>query len=348
MRSSSLESQIAEDKWIHRLSEAALIFGGGDSSYEVGVGRVLVQHMGGIGYTDGVYALTRLNGRYRAGAVVGTVPDLAGSGFRGDYRRAGLFLSREVGTYESSRLVTTVALSSSSAEGEVDREFIYLQNRYSYQNMLSLYQSVELDYNRDWRMDATGERITFSNLYLTGNANIGSRVSLDASFDARKNVWTHAVIDLPDSLFDTSLRRGVNGGVSLNLPGRVRMRGHMGRRFGEGDLSDIDFVSGSVTRRGLARRGDMLTFRYSRSKTITTTGKQPAVSYHFPYRHMRLTAGWGGYTYETDTTKNNSYYYDLGAHANVKRNYFLSGTWRYYFSGPLESVQIVGELGWSF
>jgi hypothetical protein len=347
-RSSSLETQLGEKQWIHRVSEASLVFGDSESAYEVGVGRVLVQQMGGIGYTDGIYTAVRLNKRYHVGGMLGTVPNLADGSFRNDYRRAGFFLSREVGSYDASRLVTTVALSSSSAEGTVDREFLYLQNRYSYRAHVSLYQSVELDYNRDWRMEAAGERISFSNLYLTANANVGTRVAFDASFDARKNVWTHAVISTPDSLFDSALSRGVDGGVALNLPARIRLRGHLGRRFGRDGISDIDFRSGSVTRRGNITRGDFFSFRYSRSKSSTTTGTQPAASYQFPFHGLRLTSAWGGYVYRTGDVANASYYYDLGAHASVRRNYFLSGTWRYYFSGPLKSVQIVAEAGWSF
>lgn len=346
-RSGTVSDRVGEDEWIHRLTEAALIFGDDEGHYRVGVGRVLVQEMGGIGYTDGVYTSVRVGDRYRVGGVAGTMPDLSNGGFRQDHQRAGLFVSRAAGAMARSHLATTLALSSSRVGPTANRDFVYLQNRYSYGANLSLYQSVEIDFNRQWRQDVAHERFSFSNLYLTGHANVGKWAMLDASFDAVKAIWTYEMINMSDSLFDDALSRGFDGALTLDLPLKIRLRTSMGRRFGQGGLPDIDFFSVYASSRNLIRRGDFLMLRHSRSETATTLGQQPAASYQFPVGTIRVSIGAGGYLYEAPGLESKSIYYELGAQAGLRR-YFFSGDVRHYVTGTLESIQIIAQAGLDF
>jgi hypothetical protein len=170
---------------------------------------------------------------------------------------------------------------------------------------------------------------------------------IDASFDAVQTVWTYEMINMPDSLFNDALSRGVDGSLTLDLPLQIRLRTSMGRRFGEGGLPDIDFMSVYASRRNLLRRGDFLMLRHSRSETSTTLGQQPAVNYQFPVGNIRLLVGGGGYLYETEGLDSRSTYYELGAQAAFRRMFF-TGDVRHYVSGPLESIQILAEAGVNF
>jgi hypothetical protein len=102
--------------------------------------------------------------------------------------------------------------------GIVSREFVYL------------YQSVEIDINRQWRKNVAGNRMSFSNFYLTGSWMATDFATVYASFDARRSFRTFNTIDTPDSLFNDTLYRGIDGGPSLTFPRGISVRGSVGVR----------------------------------------------------------------------------------------------------------------------
>ena len=95
--------------------------------------------------------------RYRLGVAGGTEPDPDNSSFDADNSRAAVFLSFEGGSPENQRIASTVAFSGSYHSGTVSREFVYLQNAYSYTRRFTAYQSLEIDINRDWRRGSGGK-----------------------------------------------------------------------------------------------------------------------------------------------------------------------------------------------
>lgn len=337
------------DDWTHRLSELSLTYLPPGSPVEIGFGRVISPYIRGVGYIDGGYVAVNPAGRYGFGMAVGTEPYVQSRFYNPDSRKVGFFLTRTAGSYDHQRLASTIAISGSYNGDVVSREFIYVQNTFSHARRFTAFQSVEVDINRHWRMDVSNERISFSNLYATANWAVTDHASIDGSIDARKNVYSYPTKDTPDSLFDRSLQRGFDAGLSLKLPKDVSLRGNGGVRFGESAAQNIHFASIFLNTRNFIHRGHHLSLRISRSQTQFTTTYGPLATYRFPLsRRTRGYLSGGGYLYDSQGVTDNNLYVETGANRTLLQRYYVSGSWRQYLSGSLKSTEIDVELGISF
>jgi hypothetical protein len=339
---------IDEEESIHRVSELALVYGTFESPVEIAVGRTLSSRIRGLGYIDGGYATYRIGTRYRLGVAGGTEPDPSNSSFDSENARAAVFVSFEGGSPETQRFASTVAFSGSYHSGTVSREFVYLQAAYSRARRFTAYQSLEIDINRDWRQEAEGSSLSFSNFYLTSNFYLSPAASVDLSYDARTNVRDYRTIDTPDSLWDDSVRSGLRGGLSWSLSKNVNLRAYGGAQQGEND-SDTQYASLMVSARHLIQASDRLSVRIGWSDTPSTTTYSPAAAYFLRLaRQTQINLGGGAYFQSTRGIDNNSYYVQLGADQWLGSRYSISASARSYFGGSLESLELMAKAGVSF
>jgi hypothetical protein len=339
----------SQDDWTHRLSELSLTYLPPGSPVEIGVGRVISPYIRGVGYIDGGYVAVNPGGRFGYGMALGTEPYVQNSFYNADSRKIGFFLTHTAGSYDHQRLASTIAISGSYNRDVVSREFVYLQNAFSHARRFTAFQSVEIDINRHWRMDVSHERFSFSNFYATANWVVTNNVSIDGSVDARKNVYSYPTKDTPDSLFDRSLQRGFDGGISLKLPKGVSLRANGGVRYGESPTQNNQFASVFLNTRNFIRRGHNLSLRMSRSHTQFTTTYGPLATYRFPLtRRTRAYLSSGGYIYDSQGIRDNNIYVEGGANRTLLQRYYVSGSWRQYLSGTLKSSEVDVEFGVSF
>lgn len=329
----------------HRLTELGLLYRNPGSAFELGLGRVLSPYISGIGYLDGGYLAVRSGRHHRLGVVLGTEPDRETSALSSETKRAGLFVAQEIGSYQRHRLLTTLALSGSYAGTVVSREFVYLQNTYTFARRLTAFQSVEMDINRQWRKQEEGDRVSFTNLYVTTTWNATSYAAIDASFDTRRNIRDYRTIDTPDSLFDSALDRGFDVGLSLRSAERFRFRARAGIRFGEDTDDENQFATLHGQIRNIVRRGHYLTLRVSRSKTRLTVAYRPLFVYQLPVgRKTRVDLSGGAYLYDTFGIEDKNYYAGVGVERSLFGRYWIAGRWREFTGGSLESTEVFLEL----
>ena len=348
-RSHSSYYQNRENEWIHRFFEMCLSYESPDSPFEFGLGRVYSPHIRGIGYIDGVHVSTKMTPNIQIGFAAGKEPDEETSTFRSVRNKYGAFVALETGSYQKQRLATTVAVSASYEKGMVNREFVYLQNNYWLADRLSIYQSVEIDLNRDWRKAAAGKSYSFSNFYFTANAFLSPALSAYFSFDARKNIRVLNTMNTPDSVFDDATREGVSGGMRLTLPSNMRLGANVSLRFQEGGLQNTIFSSIYYSIRQFPARGHSVTARLSYIDTQFTTGYRPSINYRLPFsRNLTFNVIGGGYIYKNATLTTKSYYPELQAYYTFLRRYFLSVQFRQYLDAKLESSRFFVEAGVNF
>ncbi len=337
-----------EQEFIHRLSELALVYGTPESPVEIAVGRTLSSRIRGLGYIDGGYATYRIGTRYRLGVAGGTEPDPSNSNFDSENARAAVFVSFESGLAETQRIAATAAFSGSYHSGTVSREFVYLQAAYSRTRRFTAYQSIEIDINRDWRQEAEGSSLSFSNFYLTSNFYLSPAASVDLSYDARTNVRDYRTIDTPDSLFDESVRSGLRGGLSWSLPKNMHLRAFGGVQQGAND-TDTRYASLMVAARHLIQAADRLSVRIAWSDTPSTTTYSPAATYWLRLaRQTQMSLGAGGYLNSIRGVDDDNYYVQLGADQWLGSRYSISASARSYFGGSLESLEFMARLGIGF
>jgi hypothetical protein len=343
-REQSPGDNIARDEWTHRLTEIAIVNGDNRADLQWGFGRMIVPDMRGVGLVDGAYVSYRLGRWFRAGLAGGLSPQPRDLSPDTDRPQAGGFFAFDYEPEKQWSFSSSAALAGNYVSGSISREFIYWQNVFLMHRKFSVFQSVEADLNRDWRRDAAGEGVTFTNFYLLANAEITRYASVDFTYDSRKNVRTWDTQATPDSLFDTSVYDGFGGGLSLHLPRGFNLAGRAGVRYREDEQTNR-FYSARLSAVRLPWRGHSTTFRYAYTDTRFTTAHRPVLSYRFPVgRLLRLNLGGGGYIYNRATITSDTYYGEAGA-GYSSGHYFINGSYRQYFGGNLDSILIYTELG---
>jgi hypothetical protein len=337
-----------ESVWSHRVTELAVRFG--DPEYFTwGVGRMVVDDVHGLGYIDGAAVTVHITPQYRAGIIAGFDPFTADMRFDPSYRKFGTFLTWQTTGSSRSRLALTGALSGSYVDGTINREFGYVQGVYSYGNVLHVYQSMEVDLNRQWREAANGGRLTFSNFLTSITATPTERLVLDFGYDARQNYRDMNTFETPDSLFDDNTYTGWNAGATYAVNSNVSLRANGGLRYRGSSEQTNRYYSLSSTIHHLPMRGQHLTLRWAASQTQMVTGYRPSANLRFPLgRRLRMKAGIGGYIYSQENLTSKTFFAEGGAYYTFMTRYYASADLRQYVGGNLESFQLFTEVGVNF
>lgn len=336
---------LGSSEWVHRLTELAVRFG--DPRHVTwGFGRMVVNDVYGLGYVDGAFASIALSGHYRTGVILGLDPDPSDGGVRTGYRKFGTYLTWQGGVPSRHRIELTGAISGSYVDGTVNREFGYVQGVYNYTNVLYLYQSVEVDLNRQWREAANGGRFTFSNFLTTASVRPWQAVSLDFSYDDRQQVRDYDTFETPDSLFDDSRYSGWRLGATVSPAPRLRFGLNGGIRYREGSDQTNRFYTALATIRHFPMQGQHLNLRWTTTETDFMTAHRPTASLRFPLgRRLRMNAGVGAYLYEQGFVQSNTGFLEAGAYYPLGDRYYVSGEVRQFTGGNLESLQVLVEAG---
>lgn len=234
-RARSFGGNVPQNDWRHRVYQASLGYGSSQSPLSFEMGRIVSNKISGIGYIDGLLAQKGFLPRMKLGLFVGVQPQWQYSSFQTSLQKYGTYLNYQSGDYATRLYESTLALAGEYHGGTVSREFIYLQNRAALGNAWNIFQSAELDINRDWRKQKSGQSLTLTNLYASVRGRLAPVVTAGLSFDGRKNYWSYDLRNLADSLFDDALRRGLRADISLGLPARINLFSGVGYNKRGGD-----------------------------------------------------------------------------------------------------------------
>jgi len=335
--------------WSHRLTEAAIRFGGSSGGTRVGLGRMVISDMYGLGFVDGAYISRQVNARYRVGVAGGLDANAAGGSIHSNRQKVGAYVTYERALHDNHRVSLTGAVAGSYASGLISREFAYMQGIYTVGRLFYIYQSVEIDVNRKWRRSANGGVVSFSNYVLSANSSPLSFLSLDFNYDARHNTRDAYNRATPDTLFDSDVYTGFGGGATLSLPGGIRLRGSAGLRL-RGVSEQLNrYYTVSADMWGLLPRGHGLSLRWSVSETPFVTGYRPTLSYRFPIsRFLRATAGGGAYIFDQGPVITRTYYAQGAVNWSIGQRYFVAVDVRQNIGGGVDASQIFAESGINF
>lgn len=150
-RSRRYSADVPRTEWRNRLYEVSFSYENRSSLLNYKVGRIISNKFSGVGYIDGLLLQHNITEQVNWGIFGGTQPEWQYSEFQTSFNKYGAFVSFEKGEYGEQRLESTLAAAGAYHGSTVSREFIYLQNSYSSGKQWNIYQSLELDVNRDWR-----------------------------------------------------------------------------------------------------------------------------------------------------------------------------------------------------
>lgn len=348
-RGQTLGSATDNNEWTHSVYVLGLMYENPASGLEFGAGRILSPHIRGLGYIDGALFSMKFGPLLRMGVAGGTEPNLRNSAFQTNEQKFGVFVNFEKGEFGAGRISSTAAFSGSYHNGDSSREFFYLQNNFCWGSKFTLYQTVEADLNRGWKQANGQSNLQFTNFYISGQLQPVDILSLNFSFDARKNIRLFETRSVPDSLFDETLRKGLLSGFSLRLPQRIRFSGNFGVRFREGNLKNTTTASAALNVRQPFRTWVTVNLRVAYFSTQFTKAYRPEVNIRIPARrNLSFDVGAGSYIYQTGNLTTRSHWLEVQANTYLSRRIYANFGYRAFFDDRLKSGRLVVETGLLF
>jgi len=218
-RSRSYSTQVPQNEWRNRIYQLYFDYANPNAPLNFKLGRIITNPLSGVGYVDGLMTQLNLSQAVKFGVLAGTQPEWQYADFQTSIQKYAAYASYQTGSYQTSYYQSTLAFTGEYHSKTVSREYAYWNNQLSWRRFVRVYQSAEIEYNRSWRMEKTGQTINLSNLYYDMVFDLTSWVSAGINADMRKSYWTYEYRTIADSLFDVLTRRGVRGQLNFRLPG---------------------------------------------------------------------------------------------------------------------------------
>lgn len=344
-------NQVSQTEWRNRVYEAAFSFDDRKSRLNYRLGRLISNYISGVGYLDGLQLQHNFSERTAFGILAGTQPDWRTSNFQTEVQKYGAYLNFISGDYSNRRLETTVAGAAEYHSGTVSREFLFLQNSFNSRGGFYFYQSAELDINRDWRREKTGESVSFSNLFLSARYKFNRNFSVGLTFDNRQNYWTYEVRSLSDSLFDDALRTGLRANVSIRLPGNYRLYANGGFRKKQTEAEATYSFAGGLSQNNFLINNLSINVNgagFSNTFTEGVNGVARLGTYLGNANRLELSYGIYSYRFTSGNMQRDNYWVNTAAYFTLLRRLFFSGQFEINWGDDLKGQRIFLELGYRF
>jgi len=350
-RSRRLNYSVAKEEWRNRLSEAAIYFEDPSATMNFRLGRIMSNVFSGVGFIDGLLLKHNINSSWRWGLFAGSQPEWQYSGFQTSLQKYGMFLSYVRGKYGSKRFETNLSLAGVYHGSTVSRELVYLNSQYQSGRNWRFYQSMELDINRDWRKEKSGETLSLSGLYLTGNYRISSGLSAGLSYDSRKNYYIYEYRTIADSLFDDAASRGLRANMTMKLFKDYRLLAHAGVRKRASESNYTFSYSTRIQKNNFLNKRMFLSAKLSGFNNLFTTGLQSGLRLGKTFRNgFSTSASYNAYAYrfKADDSKRLEQRTGFTTRIELPASLYLSADYNYTFGDDLQGHRIFTELGYRF
>lgn len=350
-RSRRFTNNVPASEWRNRIYEGSFSYDNPGNPINFKIGRIISNMFSGIGYIDGLLLQNNINKLWRWGVFAGSRPEWQYAEFQTSIQKYGGYVNFLKGNYLTSRWESTIAFSGEYHGSTVSREFLYLMNSYSYKSRLSLYQSLELDYNRDWRKEKTAETISITGLYASGSYRIFDWLNTGLSYDNRKNYYTYELRTIADSLFDSAFRQGIRVNMYVRYFKNINFYGNFGWRKREGEGSNTYSYMGGLNISNFLINSMRLSPRFAGFTNYYTSGYNPSVSLtkSFRYGHyLGVSVGSYIYSLKETSTNNMNNWLRLNGQLELPLQMYLSGNYEYDWGDDVEGHRILTELGFRF
>jgi hypothetical protein len=350
-RVKNYNSSVSESEWRNRLYKISYGRDIDKNKFGFKAGRIVANEISGVGYIDGLLLNTRLTQILSFGVFAGAQPQWQYADFQTSLQKYGGYLNFVKGDYGKFRWESTAAFAAEYHSSIVSREFIYFQNSFGNGGKWRIYQSLDLDFNRDWKKEKAGESTTLSNLYLTGRYKFTSWFSAGLSYDNRVNYWTYDLQQLDENLFDDRYRRGVKFNLRLMLPNKYSISSNFGIRTIENNSESSNYYYVGFNKSNFSPLRINYNLNYSSFSNEYTKGQRYtfSLSRYFNRGHsLRVEYGNYSYDYKLLNTNRDSNWVKLGLFARFNKRFYYSGDITFNSGDDINGNHILTELGYRF
>ena len=333
----------------HNLYQVSLTRDLPDASVGYGIGRMTSRFVGGIGTFDGAQFFYRLNS-FTAGILGGAAADIPASL---DYSgtRTAFFLNYHSGTDFFHQYDGTVAYGLQMVGGNLDRNFLYLQNSLSLGAKLYLYETTEIDMSQI----SEGVRragFNFSDTYFSANYYPMDWLFANIGYDASRDVYLfQSMKNVPDSLIDRNIMQGYRASVTGQLPEMITVSINATLNTRHDFPRDEHTLGGSIRASDILGTGINAGTSYMTMVGIYSNGHDFSANIDRTFfSRISMTLGYDSYSISVSTlqqiyttqTLSGFLNYDLSA-----KIYFSVGAYD-IIDATMNSINASAEIGFRF
>ena len=200
-----------------RAYQAVLFWNAPDAKFRLAAGRQYLMYISSIGLFDG--GLVELNGQHLSfGAFAGWEPDAATLQFSGAVHDYGAYVTMHNAPGGLTSSAFTLG-AVGSYEGSTERREWGIAQANVSNRYLSLYLLQEIDYYRPWKLEgpnAEPNSVSFTSQFANVSARPKPWLSINATYDKRRNVRLIRDFTNPETNFDDAYREGYGGGLQYS------------------------------------------------------------------------------------------------------------------------------------
>lgn len=200
-----------------RAYQAVLFWNAPDAKFRMAAGRQYLMYISSIGLFDG--GLVELNGQHLSfGAFAGWEPDAATLQFSNSVHDYGAYLTLHNAPGGMTSSAFTLG-AVGSYEGSTERREWGIAQANVSNRYVSLYLLQEVDYYRPWKLEgpnAESSAVSFTSQFANVSARPTPWLSINATYDKRRNVRLIRDFTNPETNFDDAYREGYGGGLQYS------------------------------------------------------------------------------------------------------------------------------------
>lgn len=291
---------------LNRTYHLGLYYNNPQSSYTIGVGRLMVPWATNLNTLDGAYLGRRLNRYWTVGAFGGSTPDPTAWDYKPGRQIGGGFLNLVAGALERQRFTGTVGVAISRLHWKAEREYAFSESIYSWKNRVSVFHNLQADRLTMGRLGNNTGGAALSRSFLTLRVQATPWLSVDAGHNYLRGVPTFDTILISTGLLDQYLFTGFNAGVRLDLPQDVSVYGSVGQSKRSDDRRGALTQTFGVTLRNFSKSGVRLDIRHAKFHSSFGSGWYQLVSLSRQFGdQLRLDAQAGGQQFRSPVSPDN-------------------------------------------
>ena len=200
-----------------RAYQAVAYWNAPDAKFRVAAGRQYLAYISSIGLFDG--GLVEVNGRHLStGVFAGWEPDASTLQFSNTVHDYGAYVTMHNAPGGLTSSAFTVG-AVGSYEGSTERREWGIAQANVSNRYLSLYLLQEVDYYRPWKLqgpNAESSSLSFTSQFANVSARPKPWLSINATYDKRRNVRLIRDFINPETTFDDAYREGYGMGAQYS------------------------------------------------------------------------------------------------------------------------------------
>lgn len=234
------------------------------------IGRKINPKTSSLGAVDGLQMEIDLN-KFVIGAVAGSRPSFTDYGLDAKLFQYGGYVYRSDSIF-SVAMQNTIGIFQQTNNFKTDRRFLYWQHSNSLTQNLGFFISSEFDlYKRQKGIDKNIFDMT--SMFVMGTYTPASWLSLNATYDARKNVVYYETFkNIADSILESSLRQGLGFRANVRPFNFVWISALYNYRFAASDPKPSRNYGGSFSYTQIPLINSSFYFNYNKIETAYLTG----------------------------------------------------------------------------